>query len=363
MGSLGAQPEPCVWATVAACPVEASATVQVPRRGAQPPRTASLAVPWCPLTLGPPRHRTRESLPTVQVWAVQALEEMPPAGADPIEWWLLTTWAVHTTAEVLERLDWYACHWGVEVWQSMLKSGCRSEARQGETAERLQRCLPLSSVIAWRIFSATMLSRVVPEAPYTAILELEEWQALSCAIHRTPTPPPEPPSLRQAVHWIAQLVALWAAGAMANPGPPCCGKAFSSWPTLQPCTVSCALPPQSEKMWVKHSGWTAGDDEMGRPYGLRRRLAALGERSLLAVPSNTAMRDLETASPESSGRGMSLSGPGTASRSGVSRLMRHPGRGSTYAMAVKVPWWGRPCNAGWCREPIGVSKARRRRSW
>jgi SRSO17 transposase len=50
-------------------------------------------------------------------------------------------------------------------------------------------------------------------------------------------------------------------------------------------------------------GWIAGDDEMGRPYWFRRRLAALGERYLLAVPSNTAMRDLETAPPESSRRG------------------------------------------------------------
>ena len=53
---------------------------------------------------------------------------------------------------------------------------------------------------------------------------------------------------------------------------------------------------------LPHS-WIAGDDEMGRPYWFRRRLAALGERYLLAVPSNTAMRDLETAPPESSGRG------------------------------------------------------------
>jgi len=49
--------------------------------------------------------------------------------------------------------------------------------------------------------------------------------------------------------------------------------------------------------------WLAGDDEMGRPYWFRRRLAALGERSMLAVPSNTLMRDLETAPPEYSGRG------------------------------------------------------------
>ncbi len=50
-------------------------------------------------------------------------------------------------------------------------------------------------------------------------------------------------------------------------------------------------------------GWMAGDDEMGRPYWFRRRLAALGERYMLAVPSNTMMRDLETAPPEYSGRG------------------------------------------------------------
>ena len=50
-------------------------------------------------------------------------------------------------------------------------------------------------------------------------------------------------------------------------------------------------------------GWIAGDDEMGRPYWFRRRLAALGERYLLAVPSNTAMRDLEVEPPASSGRG------------------------------------------------------------
>ena len=48
--------------------------------------------------------------------------------------------------------------------------------------------------------------------------------------------------------------------------------------------------------WLPHS-WMAGDDEMGRPYWFRRRLAALGERDLVAVPSNTALRDLETAPP------------------------------------------------------------------
>lgn len=49
--------------------------------------------------------------------------------------------------------------------------------------------------------------------------------------------------------------------------------------------------------------WIAGDDEMGRPAWFRRRLAALGERYMLAVPSNTMMRDLETPAPAYGGQG------------------------------------------------------------
>ena len=239
------QPEHYVWATVAARPVEATATVQSPRRGAQPARTATLAVRWCPLTLCPPRHRKRERLPAVPLWAVQALEEAPPAGTAPIEWLLLSTCAVHTTAEALARVDWYACRWGVEVWHKIVKSGCRLEARQLETAERLQRCLSLYSVIAWRIFYATMLGRVVPDAPCTVLLELEEWQALYCAIHRTPTPPPEPPSLRQAVHWIAQLGGFVGRRGDGEPGATVLWKGFQHLADLT--TMYCIMRPLPAK--------------------------------------------------------------------------------------------------------------------
>ena len=47
----------------------------------------------------------------------------------------------------------------------------------------------------------------------------------------------------------------------------------------------------------------AGDDEMGRPDWVRRRLAALDERYLLAVPSHTAIRDGETPLPAYRGQG------------------------------------------------------------
>src|SRR6516162_2606897 len=49
--------------------------------------------------------------------------------------------------------------------------------------------------------------------------------------------------------------------------------------------------------------WIAGDDEMGRPSGFRLELRALGERYLLAVPSNTTVRDIEATLPAYCGRG------------------------------------------------------------
>jgi SRSO17 transposase len=43
--------------------------------------------------------------------------------------------------------------------------------------------------------------------------------------------------------------------------------------------------------------WVAGDDEMGRPAWFREKLNEIGERYLLAVPSNITIRDLEEVVP------------------------------------------------------------------
>lgn len=54
--------------------------------------------------------------------------------------------------------------------------------------------------------------------------------------------------------------------------------------------------------WLPHR-WVAGDDELGRCSRFRARLRQRGEQYLLAVPSNTSVRDLEAEVPERSGRG------------------------------------------------------------
>jgi SRSO17 transposase len=50
-------------------------------------------------------------------------------------------------------------------------------------------------------------------------------------------------------------------------------------------------------------GWVTGDDEMGRSSRFRAELRRREERYLLAVPSNTTVRDLDAEAPEWGGRG------------------------------------------------------------
>lgn len=222
-----AHAEQYLWQTLGKAPIATTVTVAVPPWDGQAARQASVTVRWQAVTLRPPKHRKKaEQLPAVALWAVWAVEETPPAGVEAVAWLLLTTVPVHNTEDALERLDWYACRWGIEVWHKVLKSGCQIEARQLTTAARVERCLTVYSVIAWRIIYATMLARAVPDAPCTALLEDAEWQALWVTIHRQPTPPVTPPTLRQAVRWIAQLGGFVGRKGDGEPGVTVLWKGF-----------------------------------------------------------------------------------------------------------------------------------------
>jgi len=219
------EPQAHLWAAVSAAPEAGTLTVIVPRtaaragKPAQPARTAHLTLRFAPVTLRPPRHRAAEHLRSIAITAVWVIETAPPADTRPIEWLLLTTCPVATAAAAFTLVDYYVCRWSIEVWHKVLKSGCKIEARQLETAERLERCLTLYSIIAWRVLYATLLARVAPDLPCTALLDPDEWQALYCIIHRSPTPPATPPTLRQAVRWIAQLGGFLARASDGEPGP------------------------------------------------------------------------------------------------------------------------------------------------
>ena len=59
--------------------------------------------------------------------------------------------------------------------------------------------------------------------------------------------------------------------------------------------------------------WVTGDDEMGRNSHFRDELREMNEQYLLAVPSNTLVRDLDAAPPPYRGTGQPPKAPSSAS--------------------------------------------------
>lgn len=200
------QPEKYLWDHLEAMPPADHVTIEVPRRPGKASRTATLAVRFSPVSLLPPKHRRSDpALPTIPLWAVYAREEEPPPGESAISWLLLTSIPVTSLAEALEKLQWYTCRWQIELFFKILKSGCRIEQLQLETAVRLRRCLAVYAVVAWRILYLTMESRRLPHLSCEALLTPAEWQALCCFSKRTPKPPAKPPTLLEATKMIAKL--------------------------------------------------------------------------------------------------------------------------------------------------------------
>ncbi len=171
--------------------------IDLPRSGSRPrPRRATLEVRYKQVHFHP-KNRERVSL-----WAIHAWETSPPEGSAPVEWMLLTNVPTESAKQALERLDWYCCRWGIEVFHRTLKSGCRIEDRQSQTADRLEVCMAIDAVVAWRVMLLTMLARKHPDAPCTAFFNEEEYQALHAFYRKTLT---NTPSLYETMMLLARL--------------------------------------------------------------------------------------------------------------------------------------------------------------
>lgn len=175
----------------------------VPPGPNRPARQAVLEVRTMPVLLRAPTRKPH--LPDVRVWAVLASERNAPEGVEALEWMLLSTVEVNAQADAYERLDWYARRWGIEIYHRILKSGCRSEARQLESATRLRNCLAIDMVIAWRIHHLTYLGKETPEVPCTVYFSESEWKALCTFVNKTKQAPSRPPSLNEAVYLLGKL--------------------------------------------------------------------------------------------------------------------------------------------------------------
>ena len=177
---------------------------------------ASLNLRFCAVELKAPKRKAEQ--PALRLWAIQAQEVHAPKGTTPIVWRLLTTLPVTSAREAIERVGWYAQRWQIEVIHKVLKSGCKVEQRQLETALRLERALSIDLVVAWRILALCKAARELPDDPISDWLPAAQWQALWGYVHQRTTVPQEAPSVRQAVRWIAQLGGFLGRKSDGEPG-------------------------------------------------------------------------------------------------------------------------------------------------
>ena len=194
-----------LFQTIQAKPVAGWQSVQLPRQKNRPARAAKLALRFASVRLCPPKSKPQ--LGPLEVQMVLAQEEDAPAGAEPIEWALLTTLAVDSFEQACEKVAWYTQRWGIEVFHRTLKSGCKVEDRQLGHGERLQACLAIDMVVAWRIHHMTKLGREVPDLPADVYFDQDECQVLvayEAKYRKRPANAPAP-NLREAIRMVAKL--------------------------------------------------------------------------------------------------------------------------------------------------------------
>lgn len=191
-----------LWETMQARSVNTVQVLQVPRQGSRAARAARMDIRYAALSLvAPIGHKGA----AIAVWAVLAQEQAAPAGVKPLEWMLLTTVEVSSAQQACQRLMWYSRRWGIEVLHRTLKSGCRIEQRQLGQADRLEACLAIDLVVAWRIYHLCQLGREDPQAPCSVYFEQAQWKALSVFTTGKAAPANEVPTLREMIRRVATL--------------------------------------------------------------------------------------------------------------------------------------------------------------
>ena len=145
------------------------------------PSTAALALRFARVHVLPPWGK-KTRYPALDLTIIHAAEQTEPEGRARIDWKLATDLHVGSLDQAVEKLDWYARRWRIELFHKVLKSGCRAEAARLRSADRLTKLIAVLCVIAWRSFWSALIARTAPDAPAVVALTDDEITALDAAV-------------------------------------------------------------------------------------------------------------------------------------------------------------------------------------
>jgi hypothetical protein len=151
----------------------------------------------------PDKIKKEKAYTPVTITAILCIENNPPAGAEAIEWLLITDLPVSTFEDACEKIQWYTCRWQIEIFFKILKSGCTIEKLQ-LTDKNFSACLSFYMIIAWRILYVVILGRHCPSISCECVFSKEEWQTTYVVVHKQ-KPPLTAPTLNEMTRMIASL--------------------------------------------------------------------------------------------------------------------------------------------------------------
>ncbi len=125
--------------------------LRLERNPKRPAREAQLTVKALAVTLAVPYRKDSRTLEPVAINAILAEETAAPPDSSPVCWLWLTTLPIETFEEVWQCVLWYSYRWLIERFHFTLKSGCRFEALQLQSRERLLKALATDNIVAWRL--------------------------------------------------------------------------------------------------------------------------------------------------------------------------------------------------------------------
>ncbi len=178
------------------------------------PDEAVLEIRYRKIRVLPPIGKQKR-YPALTLTVIHAQERGTPKKRKKIDWKLITDLPVSSRADAIEKLEWYALRWKIEVFHKILKSGCKAEESKLRTAQRLANLVSVFCILSWRVFWMTMLNRSAPDALPTLALTETEIAVLDRLVSD------KPQARRKTLsHYLTKIGRLGGYLARANDPPP-----------------------------------------------------------------------------------------------------------------------------------------------
>ncbi|HEY6331020.1 MAG TPA: IS4 family transposase [Blastocatellia bacterium] len=155
--------------------------------------------------------------PALTLTVIHAEERGKPKNRKKIEWKLITDLPVQSRKDAIEKIDWYALRWKIEVFHKILKSGCKAEESKLRTAQRLANLISVFCILSWRVFWMTMLNRSARSVPPNIALTETEIGLLD---HLMKDNERKPLRRKTLSHYLTKIARLGGYLARANDPPP-----------------------------------------------------------------------------------------------------------------------------------------------